>query len=137
MASTVLVRGATAERRTQRSEREAGMVDRVQRMRDAYDRLNERNFEDPGNTYAKDVRFHLPGLALDTEGFDKTIAGVREFVERGDVRYEVGDVAEFGPFVVGHVRGQGTFDGETRSWEVLQVARWRDDLVAENWSLRA
>jgi hypothetical protein len=111
-------------------------MDRSQHMREGYERINDRNFENAGG-FAKDLKFHAPGIPLDTEGYDAVIEGVRRFVDRTDARYEVLETADLGPFTVGHVRATGTVAGTSVSWEILQVARWDGDEVTEMWSLRA
>ena len=113
-------------------------MDRSQQLRDAYDRLNKRDFDENDPSFAKDVKAHVPGFGIDTlEGREKVITTVRDIVERSNIHYEVLETAELGPFALGLVRGEGTVDGEPRTWDLLQVARRDGDEVKEIWSLRA
>ena len=112
-------------------------MDRLQHMRDAYERLNNRDFGGRDG-FAEDVRWHAPGVGVDTlVGMEAITEKLRLLIEPAAVHYEVVDTAELGPFAVGYVRSEGKVNGETRSWEVLQVALWDGDQVTEMWSLRA
>src|SRR3712207_6251837 len=110
-------------------------MDRSQRFRDAYELLNSRRFDEL-SWFAEDLKLHAPGIGVDVEGLEEVRQTVREVAEGADARYEVLDVAELGPFVVGRIRATGTFDGGQQTFEALTIARWDGDVVKELWTLR-
>ena len=113
-------------------------MDRSQYARDAYDRMNKRDFDLDDPTFATDLKAHIPGFGIDTlEGRENVVSTVRDLVEKSDLHYEVLETAELGPFGLALVRSDGTIDGEPRTWQFLQVSRWDGDQVTEMWSLRA
>jgi hypothetical protein len=111
-------------------------MSRADQLREGIDALNAHDYASSGKNFAEDVKFHAPGLGLDVEGRDTVIEHVSQFVEQADVRYEVQDVVEHGPFVVAFTSSTGTLDGQRMAWELCQVMRYEDDQVAETWVLR-
>ena len=111
-------------------------MSRSDRVRQSIDDLNARDFVAAGKEFADNVSFHAPGLGLDVEGRDTTVQHISEFVQQADVRYEVEDVVEHGPFTVCFARSTGTFDGEQMAWQLCQVLRYEGEQIVETWVLR-
>ena len=112
------------------------MVGRAEQIREGIDRLNAREFDADADLYSEDVKFHAPGLGQDLEGRDAMVQTVRGFIEGADVRYEVDEIIEHGPFVVAFTRSTGTLAGERKAWDLCQVMRYDGDKVVEFWALR-
>ncbi len=83
------------------------------------------------------MKFHAPGLGLEVEGRDIVNQHIREFVEQADVRYDVEDVVEHGPFTVAFTRSSGTLDGQRMTWQLCQVLRYEREQIVETWSSAA
>jgi hypothetical protein len=111
-------------------------MSRTDDIRQSMDRLNERDFGAASTTFAENLRFHAPGLGLDVEGRDAAMENIRAFVEQADVRYEVEEIVEHGPFAVVFAGSTGTFDGQRMGWSLCQVLRYEGDQIAETWVLR-
>ena len=111
-------------------------MSRLERIRGVIDHMNARDFDADVDLYSEGVLFHAPGLGQEVEGRDATLKAVRSFVEEADVRYEVDEIVESGPFVVTLMRSTGTIGGERKTWDLCQVLRYEGDAVAEIWALR-
>ena len=111
-------------------------MSRSDRVRQRIDDMNARDFVAAGKDFADNVRFHAPGLGLDVEGRDTVQRHISDFVQQADVRYDVEDVVEHGPFAVAFTRSTGTLDGQRVTWELCQVLRYEGEQVAEAWVLR-
>jgi hypothetical protein len=111
-------------------------MSRTDQLRQSIDDLNAHDFASASKGFATDVKFHAPGIGLDVEGRDTVMERVSQFVEEGDVHYEVQEVVEYGPFVVALTHSTGTLDGQRMAWDLCQVLRYEGDEIAESWVLR-
>ena len=111
-------------------------MSRSDRVRQAMDDLNARDFVAAGKDFADDVSFHAPGLGLDIEGRDTVQQHISEFVQQADVRYDLEDVVEHGPFTVAFARATGTLNGQPMTWQLCQVLRYEGEQIVETWVLR-
>jgi len=111
-------------------------MSRSDRVRQRIDDLNARDFVAAGKEFADNVKFHAPSLGLDVEGRDIVNQHISEFVEQADVRYDVEDVVEHGPFTVVFTRSSGTLDGQRMTWQLCQVLRYEREQIVETWVLR-
>jgi hypothetical protein len=111
-------------------------MSRSDQVRQSIDDLNARDFAAAGKDFADNVNFHAPGLGLDVDGRDTVLKHISEFVQQTDVRYEVEQVVEHGPFVVAFARSTGTLDGEKMAWDLCEVMRYEGDQIAEAWVVR-
>jgi hypothetical protein len=111
-------------------------MSRTDDIRQNMDSLNNRDFEASVSNFAENLRFHAPGLGLDTESRDDALANIQSFVESADVRYEVVDIVEHDPFAVVFAHSTGTFDGQRMGWDICQVLRYEGDKIAETWVVR-
>jgi SnoaL-like domain len=111
-------------------------MSRSDQFRQSIDDLNARDFVAAGKDFADNVKFHAPGLGLDVDGRDTVLQHISDFVQHADVRYELEQVVEHGPFVVAFARSTGTLDGETMTWDLCEVMRYEADQIAEAWVVR-
>ena len=112
------------------------VMSRTDELKKSIESINARDFVGAGKEFADTVKFHAPGLGLDVEGRDTVVERVEEFVRQADVRYDLADVAEHGPFVVGFARATGNVEGQRMEWEICEVLRYDGDQIAEVWALR-
>lgn len=98
--------------------------------------INNRDFEGVRNAQSAEARFVAPGLDLDLAGRDAIVAEIRAAVEQGELRYDIHEVLERGPFVVAFATSTGMIDGYPMGWELCAVYRFDGDKVAETWVVR-
>ena len=108
-------------------------TDHVKRILDS---INGRQYDAMRDVLAPDLKFHAPGLGIDVEGADAAISTVRDFVEQSDIRHELDEIVERGPFAVAFVRSTGRLDGRQMTWDLCQVCRLEGDSISEIWALR-
>jgi ketosteroid isomerase-like protein len=100
------------------------------------ERINARDFDAVRDLHTSSARFFAPGLDLDLHGRDAILDEITRAVRQGDLRYEVQDAFEQGPFVVVFARSTGYIDGYPMGWDLCAVYRFDDDKVAETWVMR-
>ena len=108
-------------------------TDQVKRIIDS---INGRQYDAMRDVLAPGLKFHAPGLGIDVEGAEAAVGSVRDFVEQADIRYEVQDIVERGPFAVAFLRSMGRLDGRQMTWDLCQVCRLEGGSVSEIWALR-
>lgn len=109
---------------------------RPETVRQLLQRVNDRDFDGVRDLHTTDAHLFAPGLDLDLHGRDAIVHEIEKAVEQGELRYEVGDVFEEGPFVVAFARSTGVIDGFAMGWELCGVYRFDGDRVAETWVMR-
>lgn len=111
-------------------------MSKVDRIRRSIERLEARDYDGAGESFAEGVRFHAPGLGVDVEGRAAMMDEVRRFMEQADIHYELDDIVERGSFVVAFQRSTGTLSGQRMWWSLCQVCRFDGDEATEVWALR-
>lgn len=99
-------------------------------------RINDRDFDGVRDLHTPGAHFFAPGLDLDLDGRDAIVGEIAKAVEQGELRYEVREVFEQGPFVVAFARSIGMIDGFQMGWELCGVYRFDGDRIAETWVMR-
>jgi hypothetical protein len=98
--------------------------------------INDRDFDGVRALHTSGARFLAPGLDLDLEGREAILDEIKAAVEQGELRYEIQDVFERGPFVVAFARSTGVIDGYPMGWDLCGVYRFEGDQIAETWVMR-
>ena len=111
-------------------------MSRSDQMKQSVESLNARDFVAGGKHFSETVKFHAPGLDADVEGRETVLKTVKTFLEDADASYEMHDVVEHGPFVVGFATATGNIGGQRMKWDLCEVMRYEGDQVAEVWALR-
>lgn len=100
------------------------------------DHINSRDFDADIERFASDLRWHAPGLGVESSTRDEMLRIIERFTAQADVHYDVHQVLEQGPFVVAFARSEGVLDGRQMTWELCQVLRYEGDRIVEVWTLR-
>jgi ketosteroid isomerase-like protein len=99
-------------------------------------RVNGRDFDGVRDLHTVDAHYFAPGIDLDLDGRDAIVDEIEKAVEQGELRYEVHQVFEQGPFVVAFARATGVIDGFPMGWELCGVYRFDGERIAETWVMR-